>query len=326
MVKKSNYITVPFERIVCDRTFNPREEYKGIEELAKSISEVGLLQPIGVSPKKGPGDTEYFLAYGFRRYAALVLIREQQGVDAFHEVPVVINDVSTDELRFANFIENIDREALTDTEIGKTIKVLTNCGFKQAEIAERIGKPQSWVSTHYKLATKLTKKAQDALDDGSLNVEQALNVAELPEDQQNALVEQVSDADTRSEARKLIKEGTKETRKRKQYKGRARPTAKNIKQHVSDASFDAESPNTSAENQAFYNGIAAGLRVALGDVEYDTIKAGGTYTDVNYHSDKGDSSDATEEAEATDAEEKPKKKQTKKKKTKKSEVSESNTV
>jgi hypothetical protein len=54
-------------------------------------------------------------------------------------------------------------------------------------------------------------------------------------------------------------------------------------QWVSDASFEAESRVNDKHDKAFYNGVAAGMRVALGDLELKELKAVEKYSDVNYH-------------------------------------------
>ena len=286
MPAKKRNVTIPFEAIVADTDFNCRREYTDIDELKQSIIEDGLLQPIGVSQKTPGSDTEgqkFFLVYGFRRYFAITKIREELGPDTYATIDVVLNDGNLEDLRVRNLKENIERKSLTTFEIAQQVKRLVLAGLEQREIATRLGRNQSWVSYHHKVATQLSTQAQNALKSGDITLEQALHIADVPEDQQNELVTQVLNADTRADARKLLKNATSESGKRRKYANKGRPTSRNLIQWVSDASFEAESRVNDKHDKTFYNGVAAGMRVALGDLELKELKAVEKYSDVNYH-------------------------------------------
>lgn len=307
-MKKRNVISVPFEAITCDETFNSRELYEKIDELAASIKVDGLLQPIGVTRKKGSqGQNEYFLVYGFRRYKALCKIREDIGDDAFAEVDVVLNEGNVEDLRIRNLKENIEREHLTPAETSRAICTLVNAGMKQEEIAVRLGRPQSWISLHYKVATRLSTKARNQYEEGNLTLEQAVNIADIPEENQNDIVDKVLEAPTRSAARKLVKEASKEAQDgKRKYANKPRPTAKNLSQLVSDASFSAKDAEMVAEEAHFWAGVAAGLRVALGDYELTQLAPDAEeYIDVNYHAKntkpKASAEESDSDIEAADA-------------------------
>lgn len=94
---------------------NPRLEFTkaGLDELADSIKQVGLLEPLIVRPKEG----EYEVVIGERRYRAA----QQAGLDM---VPVIIRDYSDDEVMEVNLIENIQREDLSAVEKGNLCKEL----------------------------------------------------------------------------------------------------------------------------------------------------------------------------------------------------------
>ena len=303
-MKKRNVVSVPFESIICDKSFNSREIYDGISELAESIKVDGLLQPIGVTRKKDPkGENEYYLIYGFRRYLAISKIREDLGGDTFIELDVVLNEGNMEDLRIRNLKENIERDHLKPSELSKAICTLVNAGMKQEEIAVRLGRPQSWISLHYKVATKLSTKARNMYEEGNLTLEQAVNIADIPEENQNEIVEKVLDAPSRAAARKIVKTAAKEAQEgKRKYTTKPRPTLKNLTQLVSDASFAAESATMVAEDESFWKGVSAGLRVSLGDFEFvDLHPDGDGYVDVNYHA-KNDKAKAEAVAESDDTE------------------------
>lgn len=289
MPAKRRLVTIPFESIVADVNFNCRKDYTEIDELKQSILDDGLLQPVGVSLRNDPEDTEtqrYFLVYGFRRFYAITKIREELGDDAYATLDVVLNEGNLEDLRVRNLKENIERKSLTTYEISQQVKRLVLAGFEQRDIAARLGRNQSWVSYHYKVSTQLTHQAQQALKTGDITLEQALHIADVEEEKQNELVEQVLNADTRADARKLLKNAASEGGKRRKYANKGRPTAKNLVQFVSDVSFEAESKLNSKEEKTFYNGVAAGIRIALGDAgitDPKDLKTNEKYSDINYH-------------------------------------------
>jgi len=275
---------VPFESLIFDAEVNCRKDYEEIEELAGSIEREGLLQPIGVTEKKGSKEEkEYFLVWGFRRYLAISKIREKLGEDAFSELDVVITEGTVQQHRERNLIENIDRKSLKPYEIASAIEAMINAGIEQRDIATRLGRPQSWVSYHHKAATKLGVEAKKAFQEGEITLEQALHIADVPEEEQNEVVEAVVSAQTRKEAREIAKNASKEKGARRTYSNKGRPTAKNLTQYVEDASFDSTGGSNKAD-AAFWNGVAAGIRVALGDAEYDKLQSNEDYTDTSFSS------------------------------------------
>jgi len=125
---------------------NPRLEFTkaGLDELADSIKQVGLLAPIIVRPYHG----EYQVVVGERRYRAA----HQAGLD---KVAVVIKDYSDDEVMEINLVENIQREDLSVVEKAKICKQLRD-RFPEKyptweKIAEKVSVKgetvKSWVRT-----------------------------------------------------------------------------------------------------------------------------------------------------------------------------------
>lgn len=273
--------TIPFEYLVCDDDRNYRKVYEDIDDLAASIQAEGLLQPIGVSEVPN-AKNQYYVEYGFRRFYAICKIREKYGGEAFAEVDVVVVTGTVQDLRQKNLRENLDRKSLRPHEISDAIKAMVNSGLEQRDIAARLGRPQSWVSYHYKAATKLNVAASKAFEAGHLTLEQALYIADVPEEEQNELVASITDAETRNEARQIAKDASKKSGARRTYANKGRPTAKNLAQKIRDFSFDATGAGTSVNTRSFYNGIIAGMRVALGDVEPDKVTPDEDYYDVDF--------------------------------------------
>jgi len=135
---------------------NPRTEVniERLNELAASISEVGLLQPIIVRPM----DNEYEVVLGERRYRA----SQQAGIE---RMPVIVRDYTDDEVVQLNLIENIQRQELSAIEKGKVCKyLLENCSEKypsQTSIARKIGVSSDSVSLWLRTVEVVPKEAQE---------------------------------------------------------------------------------------------------------------------------------------------------------------------
>lgn len=134
---------------------NPRLELsiERLNELAASIREVGLLEPIIVRPVNG----EYEVVVGERRYRA----SQQAGLE---KVPVIVGRYSDDEVVRINLIENIQREDLSAIEKGKVCKyLLDNCPEKypsQSAIAKKIGVSSNVVSLWLRTAEVVPQEVQ----------------------------------------------------------------------------------------------------------------------------------------------------------------------
>jgi ParB family chromosome partitioning protein len=134
---------------------NPRLEVniERLNELAASIGEVGLLEPIIVRPVNG----EFEVVVGERRYRA----SQQAGLA---KVQAVIREYSDDEVVQLNLIENVQREELSAIEKGKVCKyLLEECPNKypsQRAIAEKIGVSPETVSTWLRTAEVVPEEAQ----------------------------------------------------------------------------------------------------------------------------------------------------------------------
>lgn len=134
---------------------NPRLEVNigRLNELAASIREVGLLQPIIVRPLNG----EFEVVLGERRYRA----SQQAGLE---KIPVIIREYSDDAVVQLNLIENVQREDLSAIEKGKVCRyLLDNCGEKypsQAAVAKKIGVSSDAVSLWLRTIEVVPKEAQ----------------------------------------------------------------------------------------------------------------------------------------------------------------------
>ncbi|MFQ5537303.1 MAG: ParB/RepB/Spo0J family partition protein [Gemmatimonadota bacterium] len=122
------------------RSFSEEE----LEELAASIRENGLLQPLVVRTAPGTGD-RYELVAGERRFRALNKL-------GWREAPVLVREASDETLLVLALVENLQREALNPMEEATGFKALADrFGLTQAQIADAVGKNRSTVANLLRL-------------------------------------------------------------------------------------------------------------------------------------------------------------------------------
>lgn len=145
---------IPFDEIHADKK-QPRKAFARIEQLANSIEEAGLLQPIVVADRPDGG---YRIVAGGRRYAAITRLREADP-EKFRRVPVRIRSGAT---RSGNMLgqlaENSQRENLKPWEYGAHFAELRALGYTDPEIARSVGRSRTWVTN--------CRKICDLTDDG----------------------------------------------------------------------------------------------------------------------------------------------------------------
>ena len=131
-----------------------------LEELAASIAENGLLQPVVV--RAAAGTDSYELIAGERRLRAV-------GILGWDEVPVIVRDASDRTLLVLALVENLQREALNPLEEAEGYASLgEQFDMKQADIAAAVGKDRSTVANLLRLL-KLPVSVRRLVERGSLS-------------------------------------------------------------------------------------------------------------------------------------------------------------
>ena len=152
--------TVPLAALKPGR-FNPRRNFSEaqLEELAASIRERGLVQPIVVRPSSG--DT-YEIVAGERRWRAAQLAN-------LHDVPVIVRTLNDQEAVEIAIIENVQREDLNAIEEGEGYRLLIEGhDYTQEDLARIVGKSRSHLANTLRLL-KLPENVQDLVRSGALS-------------------------------------------------------------------------------------------------------------------------------------------------------------
>ena len=176
----------------------PRKDFDedSLMELADSIKQFGILQPLIVKKKKD----YYEIIAGERRWRAAKIA----GVK---EVPIIVKEYSDQEIVEISLIENIQRENLNPIEEAMAFKrLLEEFNLKQDEVAERVSKSRTAVTNSMRLL-KLSKKVQQMIIDDMISTGHARALlATDDEEQQYILANKIFDEKLSvRETEKLVK-------------------------------------------------------------------------------------------------------------------------
>jgi ParB family transcriptional regulator, chromosome partitioning protein len=167
---------VPIEAI-RPSAFQPRRHFADAEldELAASIREKGILQPLLVRPAaEEDSEASFELIAGERRWRAA----QRAGL---HQVPVLVRPLGDVEVLEIALIENLQREDLSALEEAEAYtRLMREFGRSQAALAEAVGKSRSHVANTIRLLS-LPKPVRQMLDTGALSPGHARALLALPD-------------------------------------------------------------------------------------------------------------------------------------------------
>jgi len=189
----------------------PRRNFDetSLKELAASIQEFGILQPLVVSKIEKESETgtsvEYELIAGERRLMAAKLL-------GWERVPVIIRKISqkSEKLELA-VLENLQRENLNPVETARAYaKLQEEFGITQREIAQRLGKSRETIANTLRLLN-LPTEIQDAVAKNQINESQArlLLIIEEPISQKNLFNELINNNLSVRQLRQRVGKNTK---------------------------------------------------------------------------------------------------------------------
>ena len=171
---------------------NPRKKMdrNGIEGLAASIRNDGLLQNLVVRPVKGKRQ-HYRIVSGERRYRALKLLQERGELDGDFAVPVEIRSSLSnyDSLRIAT-VENLQRQNLTPLEEATALTKLIHKGTMLDDVAAQTGLSQTTIKRRLAL-NGLCEETRAALALGIINLSEAEALTLGGDDMQRNILEEI---------------------------------------------------------------------------------------------------------------------------------------
>lgn len=192
----------------------PRKNFDedSLLELADSIKQFGLLQPILVQDRK-----EYYeIIAGERRWRAAKLA-------GLKEVPVIIKNLTEQEIVEISLIENIQREDLNPIEEAQAYKkLLTEFNLKQDEVAERVSKSRTAVTNSMRLL-KLCDEVQQMVIDDMISTGHARAILSIdnPEEQYSIAQKIFDEKLSVRDVEKLVKNLNKPVKQKKVIEDKA---------------------------------------------------------------------------------------------------------
>lgn len=181
----------------------PRKNFDedAIQELAESIKQVGIIQPLILQKK----DNYYSIVAGERRWRAAKIA-------GLKKLPVIIKDYSPQEIMEIALIENIQREDLNPIEEAIAYQnLIKEFNLKQDEVAERVSKSRVAVTNSMRLL-KLQSKVQQMLIDGMISSGHARTLLSIEDEELQYLIamkvfdEKLSVRETEKLVKKVLSE------------------------------------------------------------------------------------------------------------------------
>lgn len=151
---------IAIEKLVAN-PYQPRKKFdeQAIEELAQSIKEHGIIQPLVVR-KKG---LKYEIVVGERRYRAAKLAE-------LKELPAIVKEMTNEQMMEVAILENLQREDLTPIEEAEAYQsLIEKLNFTQEDLANRLGKSRPHITNTLRLL-QLPEKVRDLVNDGHLSM------------------------------------------------------------------------------------------------------------------------------------------------------------
>ena len=160
ILKEERFAELDIEKLKPS-SYQPRLKFSkdSIEELASSIKESGILQPVLVVPE----GNHYTIIVGERRWRAAQKI-------GFKKIPSIIRSMPLAQQLETSLVENIQREDLNPLEIALAYQKLSQeLNYTQEDIAKKVGKDRASVANYLRLIN-LPKEIQDYLAAGSISM------------------------------------------------------------------------------------------------------------------------------------------------------------
>lgn len=167
---------------VLPNRFQPRIKFKeeNINELAESIKEHGVIQPIVVRKISD----KYEIIAGERRYKASILAGKTT-------IPAIVTDLDDKDSAEVALIENVQRQNLTPIEEAISYKKILDMGYiNQTDLAEKLGKTQSTIANKLRLLN-LDEEVQEALLNEKISERHARSLLKLDKNKQVEMLNRI---------------------------------------------------------------------------------------------------------------------------------------
>lgn len=149
--------------MIYPNPYQPRKKFstEKIKELADSLNESGMIQPVVVF-KDAEDDGKFYLMVGERRWRAAQYLK-------WKKIPAIIKDITRDEVIVGALVENIQREDLNAIEVAEGIEMLIReMGLTQEKAGERLAMNRSTLTNYLRLL-KLPEAVKQSVIGGTIS-------------------------------------------------------------------------------------------------------------------------------------------------------------
>jgi ParB family chromosome partitioning protein len=182
---------------------NIRREYTGIEELAESIRQHGLLQPITVY---ADGDS-YTVKTGHRRYLACKMLYGKEP-ERFHRIRRIVSDAANTAV--IQLVENVQRVDLSQTDLFNALTGLRAQGMTLRQIADVMGKTEQYIKFLFIGVNELINndKLKERISIAGNTIQDIVETKGIPDEKErfNLLEERKNGTINRAEMREKVKQ------------------------------------------------------------------------------------------------------------------------
>jgi ParB family chromosome partitioning protein len=228
-------VEMEMDKIYPDENFNSRGQIAPIDvvDLAKSIEEEGLIQPVVITPFSADDPrrkvAQYLLVAGYRRYMAHKVLKRTK------ILAIVREQMDEVKCRIINLKENLDRKELNILQEAKAIHRLKELGVGEGSAATVLGKSRGWVQVRYMLL-ELPEEIQFEAAAGVIRQTDIRALYSVPDRAQRLsmakkIKESVARGDSKIEAR-VKAQGKKKTDKRQRNKVEIFSMMEHMQQHI----------------------------------------------------------------------------------------------
>lgn len=162
VVPKEGLLEIDIDAIYPN-PYQPRKKFSAekIKELADSLKESGLIQPV-VLYKDANDAGKYYLMVGERRWRAAQYLK-------WKKIPAIVRDMTQDDVIIGALVENIQREDLNAIEIAEGVEMLiSEMGLTQEKAGDRLGMNRSTLTNYLRLL-KLPEAAKQSVISGTIS-------------------------------------------------------------------------------------------------------------------------------------------------------------
>lgn len=177
----NNIQAIPLQRIYANPN-QPRKHFdqEKLEELAQSIKQYGVMEPIVVTPR----DDRYMIIAGERRFRASTIAELQ-------EIPACVLIADDELVEELALLENVQRQDLNPIEEAKAFQSLLDRGWDKEKLAEKMGFKQPWRIDERTSLLNLDPVYQKMVVEGKIGNSQAFEMSRVPADQQHIVFRQI---------------------------------------------------------------------------------------------------------------------------------------